>query len=110
MRIPQIFARRLHEIAQIWDKRGKLEIDIQSNSPKHEYVSESSWENLEKTTNSDFLNLDHKTKSKTENIPQLSEAIELAKQILKHNKSARISLARFLSRFYNTQVKIEDLN
>ena len=25
MRIPQIFARRLHELAQIWDKGGKLE-------------------------------------------------------------------------------------
>ena len=109
MRIPKIFARRLHEIAQIWDKGGKLEIDIQSSRAKPEYISESSSEVFEKETNACSPNFGNETKSKTENIPQLSEAIELAKQILKHNKSARISLARFLSRFYNTQVKIEDL-
>jgi hypothetical protein len=109
MRIPQIFARRLHEIAQIWDKGGKVEIDIQSKPKEHEYVSESNFENPEQITNSYPPNLDNATESKSEYIPQLSEAIELAKQILNQNKSARISLARFLSRFYDTQVRIEDL-
>ncbi|MDJ0598736.1 MAG: hypothetical protein QNJ37_07865 [Crocosphaera sp.] len=40
------------------------------------------------------------TKSNTE----LTEAINLAQKILKHNKSAKISLARFLSRLYNASV------
>jgi hypothetical protein len=65
---------------------------------------------LLKITDSNSTNLDKATESKRGNIFHFSEAIELAKQLLKHNKSAKIYLARFLSGFYNTQVKIEDLN
>lgn len=110
IRIPQIFAQRLHEIAQIWDKEGIFEIDIHSSSSNYASVSQVKSQNLEKITDSSLANLDSATESKKGKINQLSEAIELAKKILRHNKSARISLARFLSRFYNTQVKIEDLN
>ena len=109
MRIPKIFARRLHEIAQIWDKEGNLEIDIQSNPEKHECVSQSKSPSFENITNSNLSNLDSVTKPKTDNIPELSDAIDLAKRILRHKKSARISLARFLAKFYDAQVKFEDL-
>ncbi|EHJ09917.1 hypothetical protein CWATWH0003_5316 [Crocosphaera watsonii WH 0003] len=40
----------------------------------------------------------------------LSQAIDLAEQILRQKKSARISLAKFLSKLYNFPVKIEDLS
>ena len=40
----------------------------------------------------------------------LSQAIELASAILRYKKSARISLATFLSKLYNFPVQTEDLH
>ncbi|ACB53593.1 hypothetical protein cce_4245 [Crocosphaera subtropica ATCC 51142] len=45
----------------------------------------------------------------TETSQDLSQAFDLAKQILRHKKSVRISLAKFLSKLYNLPVKPEDL-
>jgi hypothetical protein len=56
-------------------------------------------------TESSYLKNDSVTKTSLD----LSQAIDLAKQILRHKKSARISLAKFLSKLYNIPVKIEDL-
>jgi hypothetical protein len=83
MRIPKIFALKLHEIAQKWDKETEIEFDIKSSGEDFDSVIESK--------------------------QQLSQAIDLAKQILNHKKSARISFAKFLSKFYNVPVKVEDL-
>ncbi len=104
MRIPKVFAPKLHEIAQKWDKGSCLEFDINSTSLKDEYVSNSS-QKLEKQTESSHEVFDFVTKTNRD----LSQAIDLAQQILKYKKSARISLAKFLSKLYNVPVKTEDL-
>ncbi len=39
MRIPKVFAPKLHEIAQKWDKDPKLEFDIKSKSNQAGKVS-----------------------------------------------------------------------
>jgi hypothetical protein len=106
IRIPKVFAPKLREIARQWDKGQDFDLEIKSNLEKYEFVSDSSIHKFETDTKSSPSELDKITKSNTE----LTEAINLAKKILKHNKSAKISLARFLSRLYNVSVKVEDLN
>ena len=105
IRIPKVFAPKLREIAQQWDKRQQFDLDIKSSLEEYDSVSDSSIHGFEKDTKSKSSELDKTTESNTE----LAEAIDLAKKILKHNKSAKISLARFLSRLYNASVKVEDL-
>ena len=105
IRIPTVFAPKLHEIAQKWDKDPSLEFEINSKSPKDEYVANSSEQQLENETKSSQSGIDSVTKT----IHDLSLAIDLAKHILRHKKSARISLAKFLSKLYNFPVQTEDL-
>jgi hypothetical protein len=105
IRIPQVFALKLHEIAQRWDKDSSLEFDINSKGSKDEEVSHSSHKNNELETESSMRDFDSVTKTNRD----LSQAIDLARQILRHKKSARISLAKFLSKFYNIPVQAEDL-
>jgi hypothetical protein len=105
MRIPKVFALKLHEIAQKWDKDGSLEFDINSREPKEEEVSHSTHKNNELETESSMGGFDSVTKTNRD----LSLAIDLARQILRHKKSAIISLAKFLSKFYNVPVQAEDL-
>lgn len=105
IRIPQVFALKLHEIAQKWDKDSSLEFDLNSRAPKDEEVSHSTHPDDELETESSRRSFDSVTKTNRD----LSQAIDLAKQILKHKKSAPISLAKFLSQFYNVPVQAEDL-
>ncbi|CCQ58113.1 MULTISPECIES: hypothetical protein [Crocosphaera] len=95
IRIPKVFAPKLHEIAQKWDKNSLIEFD--TNSSRQE---------VENGTESSQIKLDSVSKTSQD----LSQAIDLAEQILRQKKSARISLAKFLSKLYNFPVKIEDLS
>ncbi len=87
------------------DKAFHLEFDINSKGLKDEYVSNSTSEDFELETKSSLGDIDSVTKTNR----NLSQAIDFAKQILKYKKSARISLAKFLSKLYNVTVKTEDL-
>ena len=46
----------------------------------------------------------------TKTSQDLSQAIDLASAILRHKKSARIALAKFLSKLSNFPVQTEDLH
>lgn len=105
IRIPQVFALKLHEIAQKWDKDSSLEFDINSREPKDEWVSHSTHKDNELETESSMRGFDSVTKTNRD----LSQAIDLARQILRPKKSSRISLAKFLSKFSNVPVQAEDL-
>ena len=106
IRIPQVLAPKLHEIAQKWDKAPLLEFDINSKSPQDESVANSSEQENENGTKSSQPEIESVTKTSRD----LSQAIDLAITILRHKKSARISLAKFLSKLYNFPVRIEDLH
>ena len=95
IRIPKVFAPKLHEIAQKWEKNSLIEFDTNSSRQQFENGTESSQ-----------IKLDSVSKTSQD----LSQAIDLAEQILRQKKSARISLAKFLSKLYNFPVKIEDLS
>ena len=106
IRIPTVFAPKLHEIAQKWDKDPSVEFEINSISPQDESVANSSGQQLENGTKSNQLAIDSMTKTSQD----LSQAIDLASAILRHKKSARISLAKFLSKLSNFPVQTEDLH
>ena len=69
-------------------------------------VANSSEQQLENGTKSNQSAIDSMTKTSQD----LSQAIDLASAILRHKKSARISLAKFLSKLYNFPVQTEDLH
>ena len=71
-----------------------------------EFDTNSSRQQFENGTESSQIKLDSVSKTSQD----LSQAIDLAEQILRQKKSARISLAKFLSKLYNFPVKIEDLS
>ena len=96
----------MSEIAQKWDKDPSVEFEINSISPQDESVANSSEQQLENGTKSNQLAIDSMTKTSQD----LSQAIDLASAILRHKKSARISLAKFLSKLYNFPVQTEDLH
>ncbi|MDJ0661223.1 MAG: hypothetical protein QNJ42_17290 [Crocosphaera sp.] len=78
-----MFAEKLHKIAQKWDKDPSLEFEINSKSPKDEYVANSSEQQLENITESSQLKFDSVIKTSQD----LSQAVDLAKHILRHKKS-----------------------
>ena len=98
MRIPRVFSQKLYELAQRWDKEGDIEAHSRLNPS-----------DFEKQTNSNWGDFDSVTKTNALQLPELSEAIDLAKQILNNRQSARISLAKFLSKLYSIPVNSEDL-
>ncbi|EAZ89058.1 hypothetical protein [Crocosphaera chwakensis] len=63
IRIPKVFAPKLHEIAQKWDKDPLLEFEMNSKSSKDEYISKSSEQQLEHITESSRLKIDSVTKT-----------------------------------------------
>jgi len=109
MRVPKVFVPKSHKIAQQLDKGTNIEFEIKSNFGKNDYVSQSSISEkasaFEKETESSFPAIDFVTKTNSD----LSQAIDLAKQILEQKKSARISLAKFISKLYNVSVNAENL-
>jgi hypothetical protein len=88
------------------DQKYEPEDDFVTNSDvaKTEIITEST-PDFESITTSNFLDDEKNTKSKTPGY----EAVEIAKKILKHKKSARISLAKLISRLYSLTVSPEDL-
>ena len=106
IRIPTGFAPTLDEIAQKWDKAPSVEFEINSISPQDESVANSSEQQLENRTKSNQSAIDSMTKTSQD----LSQAIDLASAILRHKKSARISLAKFLSKLSNFPIQTEDLH
>ena len=63
IRIPTVFAPKLHEIAQKWDKDPSVEFEINSISPQYESVANSSGQQLENGTQSNQLAIDSMTKT-----------------------------------------------
>ena len=76
IRIPQVFAPKIREIAQKLDKGQQIDFEIKSSLKKP--VSDSRLQLVEKDTKSKFSELDKITDSNCE----LTEAIDLAKKIL----------------------------
>ncbi len=63
IRIPTVFASKLHAIAQKWDKDSSLEFDINSSFSQNDYVTNSNLQKLESKTESSQPKNDSVTKT-----------------------------------------------
>lgn len=113
IRVPKIYAQKVMQLAHRLDSGEKFDNDTKSNSviqaidtnnqPELE-TKEIITESLVTKHNQLREDFDKITKSIS---PEL--AIWMAKKILKHKKSARISIAKLISKLYNQNISPDSL-
>lgn len=127
IRIPKAFEQEVMRYARYLDAEFILDKETDSSAWGDDFVTESNFPLLD-TINGEF---EYETNSSLEAInapntteqlervtessaniqpmPSFMDAIFLAREIVRQKKCARISLARFISRFYLTPVNSESL-
>ncbi|QFS51539.1 hypothetical protein GXM_09033 [Nostoc sphaeroides CCNUC1] len=131
IRVPKLIATQVLELAHKLDSGGKIDLDTKSKIAENDAIAPSKSNFCEIITKSkipdqgtahDFVidsNSEEAESITTSNLPANEiitnsslmeyEAIKIAKKILKHKKSARISLAKLISKLYSGIVSPEDL-
>ncbi|MBD0261380.1 MAG: hypothetical protein ICV78_01285 [Tolypothrix sp. Co-bin9] len=120
IRVPKLIATQVMLLARRLDSGENIELDTESKSPDNEFVIKSNFldyeiltktelENHEIIIQSNIGSREGKSDFVTESIPSYSQAIEIAKKILKHKKSARISIAKIISKIYEQTLSPDDL-
>lgn len=120
IRVPKFIAAQVMELAHRLDCGEYIELDTESKMPNHDFVIQSNCREYESITKSELENHEIIIQSNqesrelesdfvTKSIPSYSQAIEIAKKILKHKKSARISIAKIISKIYEQSLSPEDL-
>ena len=94
IRVPEIFASQLIQIARRLDNGEVIETDTKSK-----------WQGIDIVTDSKSCSFDNVTDSNL----ALADALSQAQVILKGKRSARASLAKLLSAIYHTHVRPDDL-
>lgn len=120
IRVPKLIATQVMLLARRLDSGENIELDTESKSASNDFVIQSSFAGYESITKSELenheiiiqsniesreLDIDFVTKS----ISSYSQAIGIAKKILKHKKSARISIAKIISKIYEQTLSPDDL-
>ena len=98
IRVPRAIVFQVIDLAHRIDSGEKIELDTQSKTNEDEIITPPNQESQE--LKSDFV---------TKSIMSYSQAIEIAKEILKSKKSARISVAKIISEIYQQILSPEDL-
>ncbi len=120
IRVPKLIATQVMELAHRLDSGENIELYtkskaedsdfvIKSNSAKHENITKSEAEINEIITQSNQESRELEDDFVTKSILSYSQAIEIAKKIFKHKKSARISIATLISKIYEQTLSHEDL-
>ncbi|MBW4478616.1 MAG: hypothetical protein KME54_17590 [Tolypothrix brevis GSE-NOS-MK-07-07A] len=120
IRVPKLIATQVMLLARRLDSGENIELDTKSKSPVNEFVIKSNFGDYEIVTKTELENheiiiqsnigsREGKSDFVTESIPSYSQAIEIAKKILKHKKSARISIAKIISKIYEQTLSPDDL-
>ena len=120
IRVPKLIATQVMLLARRLDSGENIELDTESKFPDNEFVIKSSFADYETITKSELENhqiiiqsniesRERESDFVTESIPSYSQAIEIAKKILKHKKSARISIAKIISKIYEQILSPDDL-
>jgi hypothetical protein len=105
IRVPKMYAQKVMQLAHRLDSGEEFDNDTKSNSA----IQATELETKEVITESLVINqlhedFDNITKSIS---PEL--AISVAKKILRHKKSARISIAKLISKLYNQNISPDSL-
>ena len=120
IRVPKFIVTQVVEIAHRLDSGGTIDLNTEPKAENNDFVFKSNSTDYENITKSELENHEIITQSNQESreleddfmkksIPSYSEAIEIAKTILKHNKSARISIATLISKIYEQPLSPDDL-
>lgn len=120
IRVPKFIAAQVIELAHRLDCGEQIEFNTESEMAKSDFVIKSSFGTNENVTKSNKENdeiiiqsnqgsQEEKIDLVTKSIPSYSQAVEIAKKILKHKKSARISIAKIISKIYEQSLSPEDL-
>jgi hypothetical protein len=120
IRVPKLIATQVMELAHRLDSGKSIELDteskptnndcvIKSNFADYETITKSLLANHETIIQSNIESREGKSDFVTNSIPSYSQAIEIAKKILKHKKSARISIAKIISKIYEQTLSSDDL-
>ncbi len=98
IRVPRAIVFAVIELAHRIDSGETIELDTESRSAQNEIITQLNQEDQE-------LKSDSVTKSTL----SYGQAIEIAKQILKSKKSARISIAQIISKIYDQSLSPDNL-
>ena len=120
IRVPKLIATQVMLLARRLDSGENIELDTESKIANNDFVIKSSSADYETITKSELENhqilIQSHIESRegesdfvTESILNYSQAIEIAKKILKHKKSARISIAKIISKIYEQTLSPDDL-
>jgi hypothetical protein len=120
IRVPKLIATQVMELAHRLDSGKTIELDteskpvnndcvIKSNLADYETITKSLLANHEIIIQSNIESREGESDFVTESMPSYSQAIEIAKKILKHKKSARISIAKIISKIYEQTLSPDNL-
>lgn len=118
IRVPKLIATQVMLLARRLDSGENIELDTESKFAHDDFVIKSNfadYETITKSSNHQIIiqsNIDSREGESdfvTESIPNYSQAIEIAKKILNHKKSAQISIAKIISKNYEQTLSPDDL-
>jgi hypothetical protein len=120
IRVPKLIATQVMLLARRLDSGENIELDTESKSADNDFVIKSNpsdyetitlveLENHEIIIQSNIESRELESDFVAESIPSYTQAIEIAKKILKHKKSARISIAKIISKIYEQTLSPDDL-
>ena len=109
IRVPRAIVFQVIEVAHRIDSGETIEFDTESKTVEYDLIAKSYSTKNEMLTQSNQDCQELKLDSVTKSILSYSQAIEIAKQILKSKKSARISIAEMISKIYQQTLSPEDL-
>ncbi len=120
IRVPRAIVFQVIEVAHRIDSGEKIELDTKTKTEDSDFVIQSKRQDNESITKSNTRENEIITQSNqesqelkydfiTNSILSYSQAIEIAKKILKSKKSARISIAEIISKIYEQTLSPDDL-
>jgi hypothetical protein len=110
IRVPKAILFQVIEVAHRIDSGENIELNTESITEEPKEVIKSKANINEIITQSNQESEEFKSDFVTKSIISYGQAIEIAKQILKSKKSARISIAKIISEIYQQALSPDDLN
>jgi hypothetical protein len=114
IRVPKMYAQKVMQLAHRLDSGEKFDNDTKSNSVIQAIDTNNNQPELEtKEISTESLVINHnQLREDFDNITKSISpllAILMAKKILRHKKSARISIAKLISKLYNQNISPDSL-
>ncbi len=109
IRVPRAIVFQVIEVAHRIDSGEDIGLNTESGTEGYDFDMKSKTSNNEIVTQSNQESQELSSDFETKSIITYSQAIEIAKQILKSKKSARVSVAKIISEIYQQTLSSDDL-